>query len=103
MVSVFVFLVPAVLQISAQFVFARVVLRFVEFSAGNLFGQKFLVYEIMFEIVGLLVAFVLAEFLHPFGWCVADVERHGQVAGLLDEGIGVVDGHVGGIALGRAG
>ena len=96
-----VFLVPATSQIPAQLVLAWIVLRFIEFRAGNLLRHELLIHEIMFEIVGILVTLVVTELLHQLGRGVADVHRHGQVAGLLDERDGVVNGHVGGIALGR--
>ena len=54
-------------------------------------------------VVGILVPFAIAQFLHQFGRSVAQVQRYGEVARLLHEGEGGIDAHVGRVALGAGG
>ena len=54
-------------------------------------------------VVGILVPVAVAQFLHQLGGCIAQVERHGLIAGLLHLGQRGTDAHIGRVALGRSG
>ena len=49
------------------------------------------------------VSIAVIEFLHQLGGSVAQMERNGQIARLLDKVEGIVDGAIGRVGFGRRG
>src|ERR1700730_12061197 len=57
----------------------------VDLSAGQPGGQVHLIRNPALEVVRVLVALAVTHRLHQARWCVAQVQRHRLVAGLLDQ------------------
>ena len=69
----------------------------------ELLGHVLLVDEVAGVVVGITVILAVAQLFHQPGGRVAQVQRHGGVARLLDQGKRVVDGQIGTVALGAGG
>ena len=78
---------------------ARRVLCVPQAFALQTVGHVLLRYEVARIVVGVFVAVVVAEVGHQFRRRVAQVQRHGTVAGALDEGQGLGYPVVGRVAL----
>ena len=58
-----------------------------------------MLYEVLWVVVRVAVAFAIAEVLHQLRGSIAQVEWYREVARLLDEGEGAIDRHIGAITL----
>ena len=64
----------------------------------KLFGEIILGDEGAPVIVGIFIIFSVAEVFHQAGWCVADVQRYRQGAGLTNNGLHLAIGGIGAVA-----
>ena len=83
--------------------FGGIVLRMPDAAVFQVVGQELLADEIAGIVVGVFIVAAVTELFHQFGGGVAQVQGNGQVACLPHQFEGVVDGHVGGVALGTGG
>ena len=96
---IFISFFPAFQHSFVEFCFGRSVgLCMPETGVGGFIGQELLLYEMVGEIVCVFIAIVVAEFCHPFGWCVSDVERNREIPRLLHVLECCIDGEIGRIA-----
>lgn len=74
-------------------------MRMPEACAFQFFGQVVLVDKMSWEVVGIFIVGTIAQFFHQFGGCVAQMERHGEVASLVHVGKRLVNCEIGTITL----
>ena len=79
------FIVPQSVHTLFHFCFLWVVGGLPEAGAGNFGGLVLLIDEMPREIMCILVVFAIAELVHKLCGSVAQMQRHGQVAGFLDK------------------
>ena len=70
-----------------------------EASLLEVIGQILLLGEVTGIIMRILIAIMIAQLCHQLGWRIADMERHRQIARLLDGCQGGIDAQIGTIAL----
>ena len=68
--------------------------------AVQFIGQELLAHEIACIVVSVLVSFAVTQFFHQGCGGIAEVEGHRLVARLLHGLHGIIDGHIGRVALG---
>ena len=82
-----------------MFLLGNIVLCFPQTAVFQLVGQKLLLDEVTGIIVRILIIVSITQLFHQFGRCIAQVQGYGQITGLAYKLQGIVDGHVGGVAL----
>ena len=91
------------MQQFAGVVLAGVLARAIEAAPCKFLRQVFLLGEVALIVVCVLVSLAVAHLFHELGRGVAYVQRDGQVAEATDSRLRFVQGHIGGVALHRAG